>query len=1112
MKRIKRILGILAIIFILQVTLLVINTQAAEKQTIIFTDNNTYLKVVDDIKNRYSITMEQDDTNKSITISQTDIERVEKIDLNNSNITNISGIEKFYNLRDLSISNNKITDISCLSQMKKLETLMAYGNTISDISPLSELVNLKYLSIAKNKLTEENNVNNALRNLSSLTNLKELDASHNYIKYINGLENLNKLEKLNLYNNAICDITNIGFLSNLKELKLGQNNEKTEQNIVGIDELNELTNLKVLEFSQNNISNILDNISNLTNLETLQVEENQISNIELLANLTNLKKINLYNNKVRDISPLSQLSNLEEIIIGKNDIRDLTSILDNNQNIIWENIKKIDLSNNKFLYTLYSSEITDNNTIRIDNNRRIIEKIKDKVIELNYEYLTDTSKLPHIDNNGVRYVTYDDFGAKCDGIYDDFIAIRNAHIFANNNNCEVRGVEGKTYHIFKYFEGSVAVRTNVDWKNANFIIHDEEIEELSGRNKSLFIARNFVDSKTITSPTWTINTNTKKIENITQELEELNSKGYSQYLCIVVNENKKQYIRYGRNASSGNVQRDYFVIDKSGNVMNNIQWDFEQITSFTIYAIPNEKMHIKNGNFTSNNLLSKSETNDCFRNLKEYYYERNIYFNNIANATIENINHTVPNDNMSGSYRGFVKIANFANIKLKDCNLYSRKFCRSGRSTYGLYLSTGVNLLCENIVSNDINESDRWGIVCSLYCRDVKFNQCTLNRIDSHMGMYNLTVENCNIGYWGLRLIGQGDINVIDSQVTSPQFISLREDYGSTWNGNVNIINSKYKYVGTAAPRMFSIGVSLDDDGSLHDFGYECKFPNVNIENLTIDNENDNKYNYVWIIPNSTSGCEKLLDSYWPENIYINGYKFENNLLENPYIKYKAGNYGNINTNFVVTNCKLNIGDDVYFEISPNSSALNKISIYKDDMQIITNKVIDKMYNYTFKESGNYKIEIKSYENVNNEEGTNIYEFNIEEPEIFESDIYEIEEYKIKNIQPNTNYADFIKNINTNMEYIIKEGEKDVTGTDRIKTGQVLTVGDNTYTLVITGDTNGDGKADIKDILKINKHRLNKTQLTNCYYEAGDVNKDGKVDIRDILRVNRYRLGKISEL
>ena len=67
------------------------------------------------------------------------------------------------------------------------------------------------------------------------------------------------------------------------------------------------------------------------------------------------------------------------------------------------------------------------------------------------------------------------------------------------------------------------------------------------------------------------------------------------------------------------------------------------------------------------------------------------------------------------------------------------------------------------------------------------------------------------------------------------------------------------------------------------------------------------------------------------------------------------------------------------------------------------------------------------------------------------------------------------------------------------------------YTIVVKGDTNGDGESNLKDLLQINKHRLNKSKLTAEYLLAGDVNKDNEVNLKDLLQVNKYRLGKIKE-
>lgn len=69
-----------------------------------------------------------------------------------------------------------------------------------------------------------------------------------------------------------------------------------------------------------------------------------------------------------------------------------------------------------------------------------------------------------------------------------------------------------------------------------------------------------------------------------------------------------------------------------------------------------------------------------------------------------------------------------------------------------------------------------------------------------------------------------------------------------------------------------------------------------------------------------------------------------------------------------------------------------------------------------------------------------------------------------------------------------------------------------TYTLVVRGDTNGDGKADFKDLTKVNSHRLNKNSLENEDLLSADVNDDGIVDFKDLVKINQFRLSKITEL
>lgn len=90
----------------------------------------------------------------------------------------------------------------------------------------------------------------------------------------------------------------------------------------------------------------------------------------------------------------------------------------------------------------------------------------------------------------------------------------------------------------------------------------------------------------------------------------------------------------------------------------------------------------------------------------------------------------------------------------------------------------------------------------------------------------------------------------------------------------------------------------------------------------------------------------------------------------------------------------------------------------------------------------------------------------------------------------------------------------DINGNEvnsNLATGYTLkiTVSDETreYKIVIYGDNNGDGEITILDLLRIQKHLLKSSLLTNENYESCDVNKDGEVTILDLLLVQKHLLG-----
>ena len=111
-----------------------------------------------------------------------------------------------------------------------------------------------------------------------------------------------------------------------------------------------------------------------------------------------------------------------------------------------------------------------------------------------------------------------------------------------------------------------------------------------------------------------------------------------------------------------------------------------------------------------------------------------------------------------------------------------------------------------------------------------------------------------------------------------------------------------------------------------------------------------------------------------------------------------------------------------------------------------------------------------------------------------------------------------IEAISTNAEEakILDKNNQEIMPEDEIGTGMTLILKSKIeireFKLVVLGDTTGDGKADFKDIVLMNRYRLFKTTLEKEYLLAGDVTEDGEVDFKDIVRINRFRLNKIVEL
>lgn len=446
-----------------------------------------------------------------------------------------------------------------------------------------------------------------------------------------------------------------------------------------------------------------------------------------------------------------------------------------------------------------------------------------------------TSTRIHTDENGTLHVNvssgdalefrergsvrYSEFGATGDGTTDDIDAIAAAHAFANQHDLAVRADEGATYYIRG--ERTAVIRTDTDFGTAAFIIDDRNVQD---RTAAVFRVASSLQPVELTGIT-ALRRNQEKID--------VSLPGPS--LVTATDSGVRRYIRFGPNQNSGSAQTDIFVVDGDGNVDEDtpIIWDFDQITGITALPMDETTLHISGGRFTT--IANQAES-------KYTYYSRNIAIRR-SNVVVDGLEHRVIGEGDHGApYSGFINISDCANVTVRNTVLTGRKTYRTigsagdpvSMGSYDVLVNRALNVSfvgCSQ--TNDINDRTYWGIMASNYSKNLLYDNCKWSRFDAHMGVANATIRNSTLGHMGINAIGTGLLTVENSTVYGNNFINLRSDYGSTWQGEIVIRNSVFVPAGGRAVSGSLIG---GRNAGNHDFGYTAYMPErIIIVSLHID-------------------------------------------------------------------------------------------------------------------------------------------------------------------------------------------------------------------------------------------------------------------------------------
>ena len=121
---------------------------------------------------------------------------------------------------------------------------------------------------------------------------------------------------------------------------------------------------------------------------------------------------------------------------------------------------------------------------------------------------------------------------------------------------------------------------------------------------------------------------------------------------------------------------------------------------------------------------------------------------------------------------------------------------------------------------------------------------------------------------------------------------------------------------------------------------------------------------------------------------------------------------------------------------------------------------------------------------------------------------YKISGDTIKGISPKTS----VETIKGNLEAIAGTGNVKVQAAETyVGTGSKITITNSsetkTLTVLVYGDTSGDGEIGALDLLQVQKNILGASSLTGVYKEAADTSRDGVIGALDLLQMQKEILG-----
>ena len=496
-----------------------------------------------------------------------------------------------------------------------------------------------------------------------------------------------------------------------------------------------------------------------------------------------------------------------------------------------------------------------------------------------------------------KYVTYEEFGAKGDGVADDFAAIYKAHEFANEKGLPVIAKSDAEYYIHDpRIDGEVKeiiIKTDTCFGSAKITIDDRDVSVYKDAPtydwypKAIFKVESDYEAYRISDEAIIRGV---LDQGLNRSSTRVGLKLDYPAMIIPYNDAHRVYRRRGYGGWGGSPMHEVIVIDKDGNISEEtpIMFDYENIDYIDVYRLDIKPITIEGGIFTTRSSRVNTLTIYPDGSSKRCggYLHRGI---NIKRSftTLRGVKHYITDEvpmrdqvnekgevvHISACYQGFY-LASYANhVFFEDCVISGRRCYNyvvgGAGGTYGLS-GNAVNKLVfkgckqanfwvtvdENYDIHPVSEDTpgamtsmsyynvngknlkmHWGIGGSNFCKNMEYIDCLLSRYDAHSGLYNGKIVNSTIN--GMEIVGVGNLLLENSR-----WFSAAGGKRAGAGNSIMYLRNDYAstWDGELTLKNFKAYVHSETANTYilsHSYnnwyyGYQAYFPNLSVEGLRV--------------------------------------------------------------------------------------------------------------------------------------------------------------------------------------------------------------------------------------------------------------------------------------